>query len=46
MLRLANNKRLMGTHMNNAFVNVLAWGITIVLTVLTAALVVTTLFPV
>lgn len=44
MLRLANNKRLMGKHSNSPLVNALGWGITIVLIVLTVALVVTTLF--
>ncbi|MBI4671291.1 MAG: Nramp family divalent metal transporter [Chloroflexi bacterium] len=40
MLRLANNKRLMGKHVNSLFVNVLGWGLTIVLIVLTGVLVV------
>lgn len=42
MLRLASNKRLMGKYVNSPFVNILGWGITIVLIVLTAALVVST----
>lgn len=46
MLRLANNTRLMGKFVNSAFVNVMGWGITIVLVVLTAILVVTTLLPI
>jgi Mn2+/Fe2+ NRAMP family transporter len=46
MLRLANNKRLMGKHINSPLANVLGWGIAIVLIVLTAALVVTTIFGV
>lgn len=46
MMRLSNNKRLMGKHVNSGFVNVLGWGITIVLIVLTAALIVATLFPI
>lgn len=45
MLKLANNKRLMGTHTNSPIVNALGWGITIVLIVLTALLIATTLFP-
>jgi NRAMP (natural resistance-associated macrophage protein)-like metal ion transporter len=45
MLRLANNKRLMGDSVNSGFVNVVGWGITVVLIVLTAALIVTTIFP-
>lgn len=45
MLRLANNKRLMGKHANSPFVNLLGWGITAVLIVLTLALVITTIFP-
>lgn len=44
MLRLANNKRLMGKHSNSPWVNALGWGIAIVLIALTAALVVTTVF--
>lgn len=43
MLRLANNTRLMGKHVNKPFVNVLGWGITIILIVLTAALIVATI---
>ncbi|HZQ05303.1 MAG TPA: Nramp family divalent metal transporter [Anaerolineae bacterium] len=46
MLRLANNKRLMGKYVNSLFVNILGWGITIVLIVLTAALVISTIFGV
>ena len=45
MLRLANNKRLLGKRVNSLFVNVLGWGLTIVLIVLTLVLVATTLFP-
>ena len=45
MLRLANNKRLMGKHVNSPFVNALGWGITIVLIVLTAILIVATIVP-
>lgn len=46
MIRLANNKRLMGKYVNSPFVNVTGWGITIVLIVLTAILIVTTLLPI
>ncbi len=46
MLRLANKKRLMGAHVNSPFANALGWGITIVLIVLTAALVLATIFPI
>ena len=46
MLRLANNSRLMGKHVNSAFVNALGWGITIVLIVLTGILIVTTIVPI
>ncbi len=45
MLRLANNKRLMGKHINSPVVNALGWGITIVLIVLTAILIVATIVP-
>lgn len=45
MLKLANNKRLMGEHVNSRWVNIMGWGLTIVLIVLTAILVVTTIFP-
>ncbi|MCC7165876.1 MAG: Nramp family divalent metal transporter [Anaerolineae bacterium] len=46
MLRLANNKRLMGAFVNSHVVNVMGWGTTIVLIGLSAILIVTTLFPV
>lgn len=46
MLKLANNKRLMGAHVNSWFVNVMGWGLTIVLIVLTAILVATTIFQI
>jgi Mn2+/Fe2+ NRAMP family transporter len=35
----------MGDSVNSGFVNVVGWGITVVLIVLTAALIVTTIFP-
>lgn len=43
MLKLANNERLMGRHVNSTFVNILGWGLTIVLIVLTAVLIGATL---
>lgn len=46
MLRLANNKRLLGAHVNSMLVNILGWGLTMVLIVLTIVLVVTTLVPI
>lgn len=46
MLKLANNQRLMGEHVNSWWVNFLGWSLTIVLMVLTVVLVVTTLFPI
>jgi len=46
MLKLANNKRLMGAHVNSWFINAMGWGLTIVLIVLTAILVATTIFPI
>lgn len=45
MLRLANNKRLMGKHVNTPLANALGWGITIVLIVLTAALIGSAILP-
>lgn len=45
MLRLANNKRLMREHVNSPFANALGWGITLVLVVLTAALIVSSVVP-
>jgi Mn2+/Fe2+ NRAMP family transporter len=45
MLKLANNKRLMGKYVNSWWVNILGWSLTIVLIVLTVVLVVTTIFP-
>lgn len=44
MLKLANKKRLMGKYVNSSFTNILGWGTTIVLIVLTAVLVVMTVF--
>lgn len=44
MMRLANNKRLMGKYVNSTFVNILGWSITIILVALTAALIIGTVF--
>ncbi len=38
MLRLVNNPRIMGTHTNPTWLNVLAWGLTGLITLLTAVL--------
>ncbi|HSB89105.1 MAG TPA: divalent metal cation transporter [Anaerolineales bacterium] len=45
MLRLINDRRLMGTHVNGRILNVLTWAIVATLVILTAALVVITVFP-
>jgi Mn2+/Fe2+ NRAMP family transporter len=45
MLRLINDRRLMGVHVNGRILNVLTWAIVATLVVLTAALVVISLFP-
>lgn len=45
MLRLANNKRLLGKYVNTPLANALGWGITIVLIVLTGALIVSAILP-
>jgi len=45
MLRLINNKRLMGRHVNGRAFNALAWATVIIVIALTALLVVTSLFP-
>jgi Mn2+/Fe2+ NRAMP family transporter len=45
MLLLINNKRIMGKQVNSRFFNILAWGTVIILTILAAILVVTTIFP-
>lgn len=46
MLKLTNNKRLLGEHVNSLAVNLMGWGLTIVLVVLTVVLVAATLFPI
>ncbi len=45
MLILINNKKLMGEHTNGKWFNVVAWGTTIIMVLLTIALIVTTIFP-
>ncbi|HET7375425.1 MAG TPA: divalent metal cation transporter, partial [Anaerolineae bacterium] len=45
MLRLINNKRLMGRHINGRLFNLLAWGTVIILIGLTVILIVTSWFP-
>jgi Mn2+/Fe2+ NRAMP family transporter len=45
MLRLINDKRLMGNYTNGRTFNVLAWAMVIVLIVLTGILIVTSVFP-
>ncbi len=45
MLILINNKKLMGKYTNSKFLNIIAWSTTIIMSILTALLVVTTLFP-
>lgn len=45
MLLLINNKRIMGSHVNGKWSNLLAWGTVIILIILAAVLVVTTIFP-
>jgi len=45
MLKLINNKRIMGEHTNSPVFNVIAWATTVVLIILTIALVVTSLIP-
>ncbi len=45
MLRLINNKRLMGRYVNGRIFNLLAWGTVVILIGLTVILVVTSWFP-
>jgi Mn2+/Fe2+ NRAMP family transporter len=45
MLKLINDKRLMGEYVNGRGFNVIAWTMVIALIALTAILVVTSLFP-
>jgi Mn2+/Fe2+ NRAMP family transporter len=45
MLRLINEKRLMGKFVNGRVFYILAWGMVVILIGLTAVLVTTSLFP-
>src|SRR5205085_12094610 len=45
MLRLVNNRRLMGSYVNSRAYNIIAWTTTVVLIVLSLVLLVTALFP-
>ncbi|WP_128567277.1 Nramp family divalent metal transporter [Methanocella paludicola] len=45
MLLLINNKKLMGEYTNSKLFNVLAWGTTIIMSILTVLLVVTSIIP-
>jgi Mn2+/Fe2+ NRAMP family transporter len=45
MLRLINDKRLMGKYVNGRVFNIVAWGMVIALIILTMILVVTSIFP-
>ena len=45
MLRLINDRRIMGRHVNNRFFNIIAWGMVIILIMLTLILILVTVFP-
>jgi Mn2+/Fe2+ NRAMP family transporter len=45
MLRLINDKRLMGKFVNGRVFNIISWGMVVLLIVLTVILVVTSVFP-
>jgi NRAMP (natural resistance-associated macrophage protein)-like metal ion transporter len=45
MLILINNKKLMGEHTNGKWFNLVAWGTTIVMVILTIVLIITSIFP-
>jgi NRAMP (natural resistance-associated macrophage protein)-like metal ion transporter len=45
MIRLCNDRRLMGRYVNGRTFNVIAWSTTILMTVLTFLIILTTLFP-
>jgi Mn2+/Fe2+ NRAMP family transporter len=45
MLFLINNRKIMGPYINSKVFNIIAWSTTAILSVLTTALVLTTLFP-
>ena len=46
ILRLVNDRRIMGKYVNTRLENIIAWGTTGVLAVLSAAMIVTTLLPI
>jgi len=45
MLRLINNKRLMGRHVNGRIFNLLAWATVVIVIALTGLLIITSVFP-
>ena len=45
MLMLINNKKLIGSYTNGNVFNYISWGLTLILTLLTLAMVVTSIFP-
>ena len=45
MLKLINDKNIMGEHVNGPVFNIVAWGTAIALIIMTALLLVTTVFP-
>ena len=45
MLRLINDKRLMGKYVNSRFMNILTWASTIAVIALTVLLVIVSVFP-
>jgi len=45
ILRLVNNRELMGAHVNGPFLNIAAWATTIVVSALSLLLILTTIFP-
>ena len=45
MILLCNNRRLLGRYVNGPILNTIAWATTIIMTVLTALIIVTTIFP-
>ncbi|HLD89349.1 MAG TPA: Nramp family divalent metal transporter [Candidatus Nanoarchaeia archaeon] len=45
MLLLVNNKKIMGEHTNSLFYNIFAWSVCVGIIILTALLVITTVFP-
>jgi Mn2+/Fe2+ NRAMP family transporter len=45
ILRLVNNRELMGVHVNGPLLNIAAWVTTIVVSALSLLLILTTIFP-